>query len=92
MKDPFRFPPVHIAEQGDHQPADDPAKGKAHNDRDHQAVNNFDPFRTVDALQAAVKSDGASSQSGDQRVALAGRNSEIPCRRRPYHDREQGRA
>ena len=46
----------------------------------------------VDALQAAVKSDGASSQSGDQRVALAGRNSEIPCRRRPYHDREQGRA
>ena len=56
-----------------------------------QAVNDLEPRLAVDAAKAAVQRDRASGQTGDEGVAFAGGDAEIPGKYGPDHDRQQSR-
>ena len=88
----FRLLAFHVPENQNHAFADEKAQGKAHNYRDDQTIDDFDPFASVDAFQSAVQSNGSSGQARDQRMAFTCRNSEIPGKNGPYDDGEEGGA
>ena len=89
-EDPFCFSPVNIEEDDRHQFAYRIAENKAEHDRDHETVDDLDPFVTVHAGKAAVHRNRRTGQACDQRMAFAGRYSEIPREHSPYHNRKQG--
>ena len=66
-----------------------PAEGKAKEGRQGETVQHLDPFSAVDAAETAVQRDGRAGQAGDQGVAFAGGNAEIPSGHGPQHNGEQ---
>ena len=85
-KDTLCLASVRVEENNGHQLADRVAKDKTENDRNHQTVNDLDPLMAINAAKTAMQCDCTSGQTGDEGVAFAGGDPEIPGKYSPDHD------
>ena len=59
---------------------------KTEHSGEDEAINDFDPFASVNTLEAALHGDRRAGYARNERVAFAGGNAEHPRSRGPDHN------